>query len=71
MLQGGGQLFLQLIGAPAAVQQERTALLQLAAHVELLQICGVVYRHKISGLHQVGGMDRLVGEAQVALGHAA
>ena len=70
-LQGDGQLRVQLVGAPAAVQQERTVLLQLAGHVELLQIRRVVHGHEVRGLHQIGGVDGLVGEAQMALGHAA
>ena len=70
-LQGGGQLLVQFIGAPAAVQQERTALLQLAGYVELLQIRRIVHGYEVRGLHQIGGMDGLIGEAQVALGHTS
>ena len=70
-LHGGGQIPLQTVHVPSAVQQEHAALLQVLHHVVLMDIGGVVAGHEISGLDQIRGTDGGLAEAQVALGQAA
>ena len=69
-LDGGRQLTLQLLGGPAAVQQEGTAGLQLGDDVVLIQERLVVAGHEVRLLHQIGGEDGLLAEAQMAPGDA-
>ena len=67
----GGEVLLQLLRRPRAVQQERAAVLQILGQVVLLNICRRVAGHKVGGGHQIGAADGHVAEAQMALGQAA
>ena len=66
-----GDVLLQLVLGPLAVQQEAAVGLQLGDDVVLGQIGLVVAGHKVGGGHQIGAADGLIAEAQVALGQAA
>ncbi len=70
-LHGSGQLGLELLGAPGAVQQEHAANLQRGHHVVLGDIGRVVAGDEVGAVDQVGALDRGVAEAQVADGDAA
>ncbi len=66
-----GEAALQLLHAPAAVEQEDTARLDVMHHIVFAEVGGIVARHKIRLGDKVGGFDRLLAEAQVADGQAA
>ena len=65
-----GDLLLQLILGPLAVEQEASVGLQLGDDVVLGQIGLVVAGHKVGIAHIIGGADGLLAEAQVTLGNA-
>ncbi|CAN4026287.1 Ribose transport system permease protein rbsC, partial [Dysosmobacter welbionis] len=67
----GGQMGLQFLRAPGAVQQIGAALLQVRSGVILVHIGGGVHTDEVRGGHQVGGADGLVPEPQMALGQSA
>ena len=70
-LHGGGQVLFQPRLVPGAVQQEGAALLQIAHHVVLVDVGGVVAGRKVCLGDQVGRADGRFPEPQVALGQAA
>ena len=70
-LHGGGEVLLQTLHVPAAVQQEGAALLEVFRHVVLADVRRGVAGHEVSGRNQVGRADGRLAEAQVALGQAA
>ena len=65
-----GQLLLQLLRCPAAVQQEGAAGFQLGDDIILTQEGLVVAGHKVCLLYQIGGENGLLAEAQMAAGDA-
>ena len=66
-----GQAALQLLHAPAAVQQKDAAGLDVMDHIVLADIGGVMAGHKVRLAHQVGGFDGLAAKAQMADRQAA
>ena len=66
-----GELSVQLVHGPRAVQQERAAILQILGSIVLLDIGGRVNGHEIGRGDQIGAADGLIAEAQMALGQAA
>ena len=65
-----GDVLLQLVLGPLAVQQEAAVGLQLGDDVVLGQIGLVVAGHKVGTADIVGGADGVLAEAQMALGDA-
>ena len=64
-------MLLQLLIGPRAVQQEGSAVNQLLNHVELADVCRIMACNKVCLVNQVGGLDRLLAEAEVGHRHAA
>ena len=71
LLHGCGQLSLQLLGGPGAVEQEGAALLQRGDHVVHGDVRRVVAGDEVGRVDQIGALDRLVAKAQVGHGDAA
>ena len=69
-LHGGGQVLLQRLLVPFAVQQEGTALFQLGHDIVFIKIVLIVAGHEIRLLHQIAGEDGRMAEAQVGFGDA-
>mmetsp|Transcript_49343 Transcript_49343/g.88742 ORF Transcript_49343/g.88742 Transcript_49343/m.88742 type:complete len:465 (-) Transcript_49343:1063-2457(-) len=65
----GWQLRFQLAGFPGAVDDANGVGLQVARHVVLLDVAGLVDSHVICSTHVVGCMDRFGPEAQMADRH--
>ena len=65
------KLGIKLLHCPRAVQQEGAAVNQLLYHVEGTNVGCLVAGYKVRLMDEVGGLDRLLAEAQVGHGHAA
>ena len=65
------QMLLKLRIAPSAVQQEGSAVHKFLHHVVLANISRVVASHKVCLMNEVGGLNRLVTEAEVRHGDTA
>ena len=70
-LYGCGELLVQLVNCPVAVQQEGAAGNNVLYHVVLVDIGRVVTGNEVSLVDEVGGLDRGLTEAQVGNGNAA
>ena len=66
-----GEAALQLLHAPAAIEQENAAGLDIVHHIVFAEVGGIVAGHKVGLGDEVGGLDGLPAEAQVADGQAA
>ena len=71
LLHGSGQVLLQLVGLPLAVEQEHAAVLQRGHHVVHGHISGVVASHEVRRVDLIGGLDGRLAKAQVAYRQAA
>ena len=65
------KMLFQFLLGPYGVQQEGAAVLDLRDDVEVLHVALLVAGNEVGHRDIVGGMDRLMSEAQVALGDAA
>ena len=70
-LYGSGELLVQLVNCPVAVQQEGAARYNVLYHVVLVDVGRVVTCNKVSLVDEVSGLDRRLTEAQVGNGNAA
>ena len=66
-----GQMFFETGHIPVGIQEEGAAFLDFGDDVKVLHVALLVAGNEVSHRDIVGGMDGLVAEAQVALGHAA
>ena len=67
-----GQVMLQLLAVPLAVQQEDAARLDILNDLVALEdVCGNVAGNEVCLGDVVRGLDRLIAEAQVRDSHAA
>ena len=65
------QMLLKLRIAPSAVQQEGSAVHKFLNHVVLANVSRVVASHEVCLMNEVGGLNRLVTEAEVRHGDTA
>ena len=66
----GGQVGFERLRVPGTVDQQGPAGANFFGNVVFFNVGGVVAGHKVRRFHVVGRADRLLSEAQVALGHA-
>jgi hypothetical protein len=64
-------VLLKLLLVPLAVQKECAAVNQLLHHVELRDVCRVVAGNEVCLVDKVGGLNRLLSEAEVRHGNTA
>ena len=71
LLHGSGQLGVQLLSSPGAVQQERAAVLEAVNHIIVRHVGRVVTGHEVSRIDQIRGLYRYLTETQVGYGQTA